>query len=206
MKKALLINGSPHKEGCTYTALCEIQKTLLKNDVESEILYLGIKGIPGCTGCGKCRETGECVFSDIVNETAARLDEFSAIVVGSPVHFASPSGQILPFLDRLFYSGRGFEGKVGASIVSCRRGGATASFDVLNKYFAIRSMPIASSQYWNMVHGNTPSEVLRDEEGMQTMRTLAENIAWLMKCIDFGTQNGLEIPKHEKPIKTNFIR
>ena len=205
--KVLLINGSPHKEGCTFTALNEVAKTLEKNGIETEILYLGVKPIAGCIACGKCSQLGKCFIDDKVNEILARCDEFDGLVIGSPVYYAGPSGQIRAFLDRLFYAGgRRFAGKPGAAVVSCRRGGATAAFDQLNKYFTISSMPIVSSQYWNQVHGAYAEQVLQDEEGMQTMRTLGNNMAWLLKCIQLGKENGITLPKREPPVWTNFVR
>lgn len=205
--KVLLINGSPHKEGCTFTALNEVAKTLEKNGIETEILYLGVKPIAGCIACGKCSQLGKCFIDDKVNEILARADEFDGLVIGSPVYYAGPSGQIRAFLDRLFYAGgRRFAGKPGAAVVSCRRGGATAAFDQLNKYFTISSMPIVSSQYWNQVHGAYAEQVLQDEEGMQTMRTLGNNMAWLLKCIQLGKENGITLPEREPPVWTNFVR
>lgn len=205
--KVLLINGSPHKEGCTFTALNEVAKTLEKNGIETEILYLGVKPIAGCIACGKCSQLGKCFIDDKVNEILARCDEFDGVVIGSPVYYVGPSGQIRAFLDRLFYAGgRRFAGKPGAAVVSCRRGGATAAFDQLNKYFTISSMPIVSSQYWNQVHGAYAEQVLQDEEGMQTMRTLGNNMAWLLKCIQLGKENGITLPKREPPVWTNFVR
>lgn len=205
--KVLLINGSPHKEGCTFTALNEVAKTLEKNGIETEILYLGVKPIAGCIACGKCSQFGKCFIDDKVNEILARCDEFDGLVIGSPVYYAGPSGQIRAFLDRLFYAGgRRFAGKPGAAVVSCRRGGATAAFDQLNKYFTISSMPIVSSQYWNQVHGAYAEQVLQDEEGMQTMRTLGNNMAWLLKCIQLGKENGITLPEREPPVWTNFVR
>ena len=205
--KVLLINGSPHKEGCTFTALNEVAKTLEKNGIETEILYLGVKPIAGCIACGKCSQLGKCFIDDKVNEILARSDEFDGLVIGSPVYYAGPSGQIRAFLDRLFYAGgRRFAGKPGAAVVSCRRGGATAAFDQLNKYFTISSMPIVSSQYWNQVHGAYAEQVLQDEEGLQTMRTLGNNMAWLLKCIQLGKENGITLPEREPPVWTNFVR
>ena len=205
--KVLLINGSPHKEGCTFTALNEVAKTLEKNGIETEILYLGVKPIAGCIACGKCSQLGKCFIDDKVNEILARCDEFDGVVIGSPVYYAGPSGQIRAFLDRLFYAGgRRFAGKPGAAVVSCRRGGATAAFDQLNKYFTISSMPIVSSQYWNQVHGAYAEQVLQDEEGLQTMRTLGNNMAWLLKCIHLGKENGITLPEREPPVWTNFVR
>ena len=205
--KVLLINGSPHKDGCTFTALNEVAKTLEKNGIETEILYLGVKPIAGCIACGKCSQLGKCFIDDKVNEILARCDEFDGLVIGSPVYYAGPSGQLRAFLDRLFYAGGWrFAGKPGAAVVSCRRGGATAAFDQLNKYFTISSMPIVSSQYWNQVHGAYAEQVLQDEEGMQTMRTLGNNMAWLLKCIQLGKENGITLPEREPPVWTNFVR
>ena len=204
--KVLLINGSPNEHGCTYTALSETAETQQKHGIDTEILYLGKKPVAGCIACGKCRETGKCVFDDKVNEVIDKLDSIDAIVVGSPVYYAGPSGQLTAFLDRLFYSGGGrMAGKLGASVVSCRRGGASAAFDRLNKYFTISSMPVVSSQYWNQVHGFTPEDVRKDGEGLQTMRTLGENMAWLLKCIEAGREKGISLPEYEERIATHFI-
>ena len=204
--KVLLINGSPHKEGCTYTALREVADTLEAEGIETEIVWIGTKPVAGCIACGTCRETGKCVFDDAVNETIAKLPEVDGIVVGSPVYYGGPSGQIHAFLDRLFYAGSGFAGKVGAAVMSCRRGGASATFDVLNKYFGMNNMPIATSQYWNQVHGNTPAEVVQDLEGMQTMRTLGKNIAWMLKCRQAAQRAGVKAPEYEPQVITNFVR
>ena len=206
MSKILLINGSPNEKGCTYTALCEIADTLAKNDVESEILYLGKKPVAGCIACGKCFQTGRCVFDDKVNEVLEKLDEYDGIVVGSPVYYAGPTGQLCAFLDRLFFcSERRMAGKLGAAVVSCRRGGASAAFDRLNKYFTICNMIVIGSQYWNQVHGFTPEDVRKDEEGLQTMRTLAQNMAWLLKNKNVGKEQGISVPVYEDRINTNFI-
>lgn len=207
MSKVLMINGSPHEFGCTYTALKEVADTLEKNGVETEFLYLGTKPVAGCIACGKCSQTGRCVFDDQVNRVLDKLDEYSGIVVGSPVYFAGPTGQICAFLDRLFYCGGGrMAGKIAASVVSCRRGGASASFDRLNKYFSISNMHIAGSQYWNQIHGKTPAQAVKDLEGLQTMRTLGQNIAWLIKSIEAGEAAGLAAPEYEKTQITNFIQ
>ena len=207
MSKVLLINGSPNKAGCTYTALLEVEKSLNKNGVETEIFQLGKGPVQGCTGCGGCGRNGKCVFDDGVNRLVERLDEFDGLVIGSPVYYASPNGALLAFLDRLFFAaGKKFAGKPGAAVVSCRRGGATAAFDALNKYFSISNMPIVTSQYWNQIHGNTPEEALQDAEGLQTMRTLGENMAWLIKCIRAGRAAGVPEPVYEKKQSTNFIR
>lgn len=205
--KTLLINGSPHEKGCTYTALREVQKELEKNGMETELFWIGTRPVAGCIACGRCDELGKCIFQDAVNEAAAKLDGIDALVIGSPVYYASASGQITSFLDRLFYSaGDKLRGKPAAAVVSCRRGGATAAFDQLNKYFSINCMPIVTSQYWNQVHGNTPEQVLQDAEGLQTMRTLAVNMAWLLKSIEAGRKTGIPAPQYETHVATNFIR
>lgn len=205
--KVLLVNGSPHKEGCTHTALCEVATVLNENGIETELIWLGTGAISGCLGCGSCRKTGKCVIDDIVNTFAEKAQTADGFVFGSPVHYASVGGTMTAFMDRLFYShGAEFQGKPAAAVASCRRGGASAALDQLNKYFPICGMPIVPSQYWNMVHGNKPDDVKKDAEGMQTMRTLARNMAWLLKCIDAGKANGIEYPVREPGIRTNFIR
>lgn len=205
--KALLVNGSPRAKGCTYTALSELAKTLEEEGVEVELIHVGHKDIRGCIACRKCHSTGSgrCVFDDVVNEVAPKLEAADAFVIGSPVYFASPAGGAVAFMDRLFFSTLSIDKtmKVGAAVVSCRRGGNTATFDMLNKYFTINGMPIASSQYWNMVHGGTPEEVLKDLEGLQTMRTLGRNMAFLMKSIKLG-KDTMGLPKKEETIFTNF--
>jgi len=206
--KVLLINGSPKVDGCTYTALCEVANELEKENIETEIFHVGTKPIRGCTACGGCyNDSGKCVFNDdTVNIALEKAKAADGFIIGSPVHYASASGQITSFLDRFFYAGDGFQYKPGAAIVSCRRGGAIGAFDQLNKYFTISNMPVVSSQYWNMVHGNTPDEVKQDLEGMQTMRTLGKNMAWLLKCINAGKKSGVTFPQKEPRIGTNFIR
>ena len=207
--KVILVNGSPNKNGCTYTALCEVEKELNANGVETEIFWIGNKPIGGCIGCGGCMRKGECVFNnDPVNEFAKKAAEADGFVFGTPVHYAGAGGAITAFMDRVFYSQGNslLRGKAAAAISSCRRGGSTATFDQMNKYFTITSMPVVSSQYWNEVHGNTPDEVRQDIEGMQIMRTLGKNMAWLLKCIELGRQNGIEIPPQEAKTFTNFIR
>ena len=204
--KVLLINGSPNEKGCTYTALSEVANTLNTNGVETEILYLGKKPIAGCIACGKCWETGKCVFNDKVNDVLQQLDNYDGIIVGSPVYYAGPSGQLTAFLDRLFFANEArMAGKLGAAVVSCRRGGASAAFDRLNKYFSISNMHIVGSQYWNQVHGFTPNDVRKDKEGLQTMRTLGQNMAYLLKCLDAGKKAGIEKPTYEPRISTHFI-
>ncbi len=205
--KALLVNGSPHEHGCTYTALREVADTLHKHGIKTELLYLGKKPIPGCAACGKCREIRKCIVRDIVNEVADSLDHFDALIVGSPVYYAGPSSQLTSFLERLFFSsGSKMAGKLGACVVSCRRGGATAAFDRLNKFFTIANMPVVPSQYWNQVHGQGPDDVKEDLEGLQTMRTLGENMAWLLKSIEAGRAAGVKPPAYEPKTMTNFIR
>ena len=205
--KVILVNGSPHKQGCTYTALTEIKKTLEKDGIETEEFWLGNKPIAGCIGCGSCLETGKCFVDDKVNEFLEKVPSADGFVFGTPVHFASGSGMITSFMDRVFYGRRNlFKNKLAACVVSCRRGGATSTFDQINKYFAMNNMPIVTSQYWNMVHGSNPEDVLKDEEGMQTMRTLGNNMAWLLKCIEAGKNAGVKEPENEKIIQTNFIR
>lgn len=205
--KALLICGSPNEKGCTFTALSEVAEVLGKHGIESEMFQIGKAPISGCNACRACFKTGKCAVNDRVNELAARLDEFDAIVIGSPVYYAAANGALTAFLDRLFYSaGSKMVGKVGACVVSCRRGGASAAFDQLNKYFSISNMIIATSQYWNQVHGSNAEEVKKDEEGMQTMRTLGENIAWILRLIENGKKNGVEPPVYEVKLRTNFIR
>ena len=206
MGKILLINGSPHEHGCTYTALKEIADTLSKNSVETEFFHIGKKPVAGCIACGKCSATGKCIFDDSVNTILDKLDDYDGIIVGSPVYYAGPSGQLCAFLDRLFYCSQGrMAGKLAASVVSCRRGGASAAFDRLNKYFGISNMHIVGSQYWNQVHGFTPEDVYRDKEGLQTMRTLAQNMAWLLQNIHNGKLQGIQPPQYEKRIATHFI-
>ena len=205
--KVLLVNRSPHREGCTYTALKEVEKTLNKNGIATEIFQLGADPISGCKGCRSCSKTGKCVIDDKVNEFLSKVDEAAGFVFGSPVHYAAASGALTSFLDRVFFAGKGrFAGKLGAAVVSCRRGGASAAFDQINKYFTISCMPIVSSQYWNQVHGNTPEEVKQDLEGMQTMRTLGNYMAWLLKCIEAGKMAGVPEPEREEKVITNFIR
>ena len=205
--KTLLINGSPNEKGCTYTALLEVEKTLNKHDIETEILYLGKQPIACCTACMACQKTGYCVKNDMVKEIQAKLDTYDAIIIGSPVYYGGPAGQLTAFLDRLFFATASrMAGKLGASVVSCRRVGASAAFDRLNKYFTISNMPIVSSQYWNQVHGFTPEDVMKDEEGLQTMRTLGENMVWLLNSIEAGRKNGVPAPQYEERMRTHFIR
>ena len=205
MAKVLLINGSPHPQGCTAEALKEVQRTLESEGVETELIQVGNKNIRGCISCNKCSELGKCVFdNDLVNETAPKFEAVDGIVIGSPVYYGSPNGTMLAFLDRLFYSTPFSKHmKVGAAVVSCRRGGNTASFDVLNKYFTISSMPVVSSTYWNQVHGFTAEDVRKDLEGLQTMRNLGRNMAFLIRAIaDAKAAYGL--PEPERGSFTSF--
>lgn len=204
--KVLLINGSPNEKGCTYTALREAADQLELCGVETEIVHIGKGPIRGCTGCRACAGKGRCVFDgDAVNGIAEKFKTCDGLIVGSPVYFASAAGGLICLLDRMFMCGGG-EHKPAAAVVSARRGGTTASLDELNKYFMIRQMPVVSSTYWNMVHGNTPDEVRQDKEGMRTIRNLASNMAWLLMCIECGKENGIIPPEAEKGSKTNFIR
>lgn len=204
--KVLLINGSPHAKGNTATALNEMIKIFEQNEVEIKLVHVGNKLVRGCIACRKCSEIGHCVFNDIVNETAPLFEEADGLVVGTPVYYASANGTLISFLDRLFFS-TPFDKtmKVGASVVICRRGGASATFDELNKYFTISQMPIASSQYWNSVHGLVEGDAEKDAEGLQTMRTLARNMTFLMKSIALGKEK-FGLPEKENWIPTHFIQ
>ncbi len=205
--KVLLVNGSPNREGCTYTALKEVSKTLEENGIDTEIFQVGNKPIGGCIGCGSCKKTGECFMEEGVNEFVEKAKEADGFVFGSPVYYAAASGSITSFLDRAFYSGGKYMAfKPGAVICSARRAGTTSTLDQLSKYLTICNMPVVSSQYWNMVHGNTPEEVKKDLEGMQTMRVLGRNMAWLIKCIELGKNNNILKPELEERERTNFIR
>lgn len=206
--KVILLNGSPRGNGCTNRALEEVSKTLEENGIDTEIIHIGGKGIRGCTACGQCGKTHKCVFDDAVNEVLPKFEAADGMIVGSPVYYASPNGEILSFLDRLFYAASGFDKtmKVGAAVVSCRRGGSTATFDALNKYFTISEMPIASSRYWNQVHGSCAEDVEKDEEGLQTMRMLGRNMAFLIKSITLGKEKYGLPEKEPRKLFTNFIR
>ena len=204
--KVLLLNGSPKAAGNTFTALSEVEKTLREEGIETELLHVGHLPIRSCIACGKCRELGRCVFDDIVNEVAAKFDEADGLVLGSPVYYASANATLVALMTRLFYSARVNKTmKVGASVVIARRGGCSATFDELNKFFTIAGMPVASSQYWNSVHGGAPGEAAQDLEGLQTMRTLARNMAFLIKSIQLGKER-YGLPEREKGVATNFIR
>ena len=204
--KVLMINGSPHTKGNTAIALHEMEKIFEKEGIETEIVQVGNQDIRGCIACYSCKEKGKCVFDDIVNETAPKFEECDGLVIASPVYYASANATLIALLDRLFYS-TGFNKtmKVGASVVAARRGGLSATFDELNKYFTIAGMPVASSQYWNSIHGREPGQAEQDEEGLQTMRTLARNMAFLMKSIELGKKT-YGLPEKETVRQTNFIR
>ncbi len=204
--KVLLINASPHEKGSTYTALSQMISVFEEQGIETTLIHIGNKPLRGCIACGYCNEHGKCVFNDEVNRAAEEFEKSDGIVLASPVYYASPNATLLAFCDRLFQSST-FDKtmKVGAAVVSARRGGCSASFDCINKYYSISSMPIASSRYWNMIHGNNAEEAQQDKEGLQTMRTLAHNMAFLMKSIELG-KNTFGIPESEEKIKTNFIR
>ena len=205
--KVLLINSSAHEKGCTYRALSEVAKSLNKEGIETEIVQLK-DPINDCIGCGACKKTGECIIkNDMVNDFVKKAKDFDGFVFGSPVYYAHPSGRLLSFMDRIFYSGSSaFAYKPAAAVVSARRGGTTASLDVIMKHFMINKMPVISSSYWNMVHGNKPEQVENDLEGLQTLRMLGQNMAWILKCIEAGKNNGISVPVPEEKIWTNFIR
>ena len=204
MAKVILLNGSPHASGCTATALEEMVKIFEAEGIETELIHVGNKSIRGCISCGQCSKNGKCVFNDLVNEVAPKFEAADGLVVGSPVYYGGPNGTILSFMDRLFYSTSfSKQMKVGAAVVSCRRGGNTATFDVLNKYFTISSMPVAASTYWNQVHGCSADDVRKDLEGLQTMRNLARNMAFMIRAIaDAKEKYGY--PEMERECFTNF--
>lgn len=203
--KVLLINGSPNEKGCTYTALSEVAKTLNEQGIETQIFHIGKKAVHGCIACGACNRLGKCVFNDdVANEMLSLMQKADGIIVGSPVYYAGPNGALCALLDRAFHSSKGtLAFKPAAAVVSARRSGTTTAFNRLNMYFTMNRMPVVSSQYWNGVHGYTPEDVLKDEEGLQTMRTLGYNMAWMLKNIENGNQ---ENPKIEPWKPTNFIR
>ena len=209
--KVLLVNGSPHKEGCTYTALTEVAQTLEKEGISTEIFWIGNQPIGGCVGCGACHRSGEgrCAFDPDgpVNTFLAKAGEFDGFIFGTPVHYAAAAGSMTSFMDRVFYAKtRQFYLKPAGLVISARRGGTTATWDQMNKYMGISQMPIISSTYWNMVHGNTPDEVRQDLEGMQCMRVLGRNMAWFLKCKAAGEAAGVPLPEREPAVRTNFIR
>ncbi len=206
--KVLLINGSPHEKGCTYTALHEIETVLNEENIKTEIFNIGTEPIQGCTACRHCKTgTCRCVFDDLVNIALDKMDESDGLIMGSPVYYAGINGALSAFLDRLFFAGSSrFRLKPAACVVSARRAGTTAALDRLSKYALISNMPLIPSHYWNMVHGNTPDEVKQDLEGLQTMRIIGRNMAWMLKCIEAGKEKGILLPEPEKKIMTNFIR
>lgn len=205
--KVLLINGSPHEHGCTRAALDEVARTLSDCGAETELINIGTGAVAGCTACGGCARTGRCVVDDGVNAAIEALAAADGLIVGSPVHYASPAGALLAFLDRMFFAGADrFAHKPAAAFTSARRAGTTASLDVINKYFTISQMPVVSSTYWNMVHGGRAEDVAEDAEGLQTARNLARNMAWLLRCIEAGRKAGIEPPEAELKNRTNFIR
>lgn len=204
--KVLLVNGSPHKDGCTNRALLEIQNQLKKETIDSEIFWIGTS-VQGCIGCCHCQDTGSCVFDDNLKIFLEKAKEADGFIFGSAVYYGSSTGSLSSFMDRLFFSGSAYlENKPAAAVVSCRRGGASEAFTQMNMYFAMCNMPIVPSQYWNQVHGLEPEDVEEDFEGLQTMRTLAMNMSWLLKCIACGKANNIFSPQREDPIATNFIR
>ena len=207
----ILVNGSPHEHGCTYTALSEVKNTLEQEGIGTEIFWIGIKPLAGCIACKKCVILKKCVFHDRVNEFLEIAGNFDGYVFGTPVHWAAAGGAITAFMDRVFYAGMNsgndvFYLKPAAAVVSARRAGTTATFDQLNKYFTLVQMPIISSQYWNMVHGAHAEDVQHDKEGLQTMRTLARNMAYHLKCREAAQKAGLPLPKRENITFTNFVR
>ena len=204
--KVLMINGSPHAKGNTYAALHEMEKIFAENCIDTEIVHIGNQAVRGCIACSSCAKNGKCVFNDIVNEMAPKFEACDGLVIGSPVYYASANATLIAFLDRLFYSTH-FDKtmKVGASVVAARRGGLSSTFDELNKYFTITGMPVASSQYWNSIHGRKPGEAQQDAEGLQTMRTLARNMTFLIKSIALG-KKAYGLPEKEPFERTNFIR
>lgn len=204
--KVMLVNGSSRANGCTSVALAEVARALEAEGIETETIFIGNKPLTDCIACGKCRELGHCVFDDIATEIAVRAAEFDGFVFGSPVYYAHPSARLLAVMDRIFYSNsKNFKFKPAAAVLSARRSGNTSSMDVINKHFSISSMPIVSSNYWNHVFGAQPEEVAEDKEGLMTMTNLGKNMAWLLKCIELGKQNGVEHPENKK-VGTNFTR
>lgn len=207
--KVLLLNGSAKEHGCTHAALAEVERVLKEEGIETETVWIGAGAVRDCIGCGQCNtKHAGCAFDDdCVNEVIAKAKKADGFVFGTPVYYAHPSGRILSALDRMFYAGKSaFAHKPGAAVASARRAGTTASVDVLNKYFTIAEMPVVSSSYWNMVHGNKPEEVMQDKEGLSIMRNLGRNMAWILKCIEAGKQQGIFIPSNEYGERTSFIR
>ena len=209
--KVLLINGSPNEKKSVYTALQEVEKTLNNEGIETDIFWIGNKPISGCNSCMKCASIGKCVFNDKVNEFVEKAASYDGFIFGTPVYFSGVNGSMISFMDRVFFSSLltknfSFYLKPAAGIITLRRGGSSSTWDQLNKYFGIMQMPIVTSQYWNMVHGSSPEEIIRDLEGLQTMRTLAKNMSFMLKCKEIGLKNGVKFPEIEPQIMTNFIR
>ena len=204
--KVLLVNGSSRPDGCTSVALGEVARALNEDGIETEVFFIGNQPLPDCIACGKCRELGKCVFDDVANELSEKAKSCDGFVFGSPVYYAHPSARLMTVMDRAFYSSKNsFAFKPAAAVLSARRAGTTASFDVINKYFTICSMPIVSSTYWNHVYGMKPEEVREDKEGLMTMYNIGKNMAWLLKCLELGKNNGITAPENKK-IATNFVR
>jgi len=210
--KVLLVNGSPNEKGCTYTALMEVTKTLNNEGIDTELFWIGNKPISGCIACGSCEATGNCAIKDHVNDFRKLADSADGFIFGTPVYFSSANGSLISFMDRVFFSeykgngSKAFYMKPAATVVSARRAGTTATFDVVNKYYTISQMPVVSSRYWNMVHGKTPEDVLKDGEGLYTMRVLGKNMAYMLKCLEAGRNAGVPLPTQEEPVVTSFIR
>jgi len=210
--KVLLVNGSPNEKGCTYTALMEVAKTLNNEGIDTEFFWIGNKPISGCIACYRCAVTGNCSIKDTVNEFRGLADCADGFIFGTPVYYASGNGSLVSFMDRVFFSegygnnGKAFFMKPAATVVSARRAGTTAAFDQINKYYTISQMPVVSSLYWNMVHGRTPEDVLKDGEGLYIMRTLGRNMAYMLKCLEAGRNAGVPLPAEEEPVVTDFIR
>ena len=210
--KVLLINGSPHQKGCTYTALSEVAKTLHEEWIETDFYWIGNQPIRGCIGCYACAKKRKCVFDDKVNEFTALAQAYDGFIFGSPVFYSGMNGSLMSFMDRVFFSASSqephpFRFKPSAAVVSARRSGTTSTLDQMNKYFLHQQMPVVPSRYWNMVHGNSPEEVAQDAEGLQIMRVLGRNMAWMLKLMEAGKQMGVPLPKQEEQrIATNFIR
>lgn len=209
-QKVLLVNGSPHKEGCVFTILTEIADTLKDNDVDAAFYWIGNHPVSGCTGCRTCIGRGSCFRDDTVNDFLGKIDEYDGFIFGTPVHYASSAGGMTSFMDRVFFidefNGHRLAGKPAAAVTTCRRSGGTATLDQMNKYMTDSNMPIVPSQYWNVVHGVTPEQIRQNIEGLQIMRTLARNMAWLLKCIEAGKEKGYSFPERETLTRTNFIR
>lgn len=204
--RVLLINGSPHKDGTTFRALSEVAKSLNENGIETEIMTVGNQDVGGCSVCCACTKLGKCVKDDVVNVIIEKINASDGVVVGSPVYYASLNGTLKAILDRVFFAKKSFAYKPAASVAVARRAGTTATLDIINKYFMINNMPVVTSQYWNMVFGSNAEQAEQDEEGMQTMRTLGQNMAWLIKCIKAGQENGINLPQPEQKIKTGFYK